>query len=131
MSKQQFAEIRRYLGKSQAQLSVLLCISPKTIQSFEQGLRQVSPHVERQLLFLLSLKRIVDKSILPCWEIQDCPKDWRKQCSAWEYQAGQLCWYITGTFCKGECQENWEKKLNICKKCKVFDILIPWMSALS
>jgi len=131
MNNRQFAAIRNHLGKSQAELSELLCVSPKTIQSLEQGWRGISSHIERQMLFLVFLKRPVDKSMLPCWEIKNCLNEYRRKCVAWEFQAGHLCWYITGTFCQGKCQKNWDQKIDICKDCEVFQTLIPWVSALS
>jgi DNA-binding XRE family transcriptional regulator len=55
MDKTEFSQIRHRLGKTQAQIAQLLGVSPKAIQSFEQGWRNIPTHVERQLLFLLFL----------------------------------------------------------------------------
>ncbi len=125
MQKEKFIRIRHFLGKSQSQLARLLCIAPKTVQSFEQGWRKISTQAERQLLFMLTLKKASDNSIKPCWEIMGCSDEWRRQCSAWELKAGHLCWYITGTYCQGECQDNWADKIEMCQECKVFNSLIP------
>ncbi|MFC1964100.1 helix-turn-helix domain-containing protein [Chloroflexota bacterium] len=125
MEAKEFSLIRHYLGKTQNQLARLLCVSIKAIQSYEEGWRNISPNAERQLLFLLALKRASDESSQDCWEIRNCPNEWKERCSAWEYQAGQLCWFINGTFCQGECQDNWEKKIEICRQCEVFCTMIP------
>ncbi len=125
MDRQQFSQIRRYLGKSQSQLARLLCVSPKTIQSFEHGLRQIPTYIERQTLVLLSLKRSVDATAKPCWEIKNCPSEWRDNCIVWEYKARYFCWFLNGTFCQGECQSTWHKKIEICHQCEVFQAMIP------
>jgi len=120
MDNREFSQIRRSLGKTQVQLARLLSISPKAIQSFEQGWRNIPASAERQLLFLLSLKRSSAKSTRPCWEIGNCPAKWRENCTAWEFNAGYLCWFINGTFCQGKYQENWENKKKMCQQCEVF-----------
>ena len=125
MDKKEFSLIRHYLGKTQKQLALLLCVSHKAIQSFEAGWRHIPVYAERQLLFLLSLKRATDEKAGPCWEIRNCPTEWRENCSAWEFKAGQFCWFINGTFCQGECQENWGTKINLCRQCEVYQSMIP------
>ena len=125
MDRQQFSQIRHTLGKSQSQLARLLCISVKTIQSFEQGLRHISPYIERQMLLLLSLKRMPSDAIItPCWEITKCPDEWRKNCIVWELQARHFCWFINGTYCQGRTQKNWMKKIELCRECEVFKRMI-------
>ena len=125
MDRTEFSRIRSYLGKTQNQLARLLCISPKAIQSFEQGWRKVTPSAERQLLFLLSLERSLDEKTGPCWEIRNCPVEWRTNCTAWEFKAGYFCWFINGTFCQGEVQVNWERKVELCRQCEVFNLMLP------
>ena len=39
MKRKQLAEIRRHLGKTQSQMAQILGVSPKAVQSFEQGWR--------------------------------------------------------------------------------------------
>ena len=56
MNKYRFAEIRAYLGKTQKQMAQLMGTSAKAIESFEQGWRNITPHIERQVYFLLSQK---------------------------------------------------------------------------
>ena len=119
MEGKEFSQIRHYLGKSQSQLARLLCVSNKAIQSIEQGWRNISVNTERQLLFLLSLKRASEGSDGPCWEISNCPVEWRINCAAWEFKAGYFCWFINGTYCQGKLQESWDRKIAICRKCEV------------
>jgi DNA-binding XRE family transcriptional regulator len=120
MQGKEFSNIRHYLGKSQKQLAQLLCVSTKAIQSFEQGWRKIPANAERQLLLFLSFKRSLDNNSVPCWEIKNCPIEWRENCTAWEFKAGYLCWFINGTFCQGKVKESWREKIKICRHCKVF-----------
>ncbi len=124
MKKEEFSQIRHHLGKSQSQLAKLLGISSRTVQSFEQGWRNVPPCIERQLLLLLSLSIHPDRQRKPCWELKHCPDEWRAKCAAWEFKASDLCWFINGTFCNGQSQENWKRKIELCRQCKVFQPLV-------
>ena len=126
MDRQQFSQIRRYLGKSQSQLARLLSISPKTIQSFEQGFRPIPSYIERQVLLFLSLKKLSSEvTVTPCWEIKNCPSEWKQNCFVWELKARHFCWFISGTFCQGECQNTWHKKIKLCRQCEIFRSMIP------
>ena len=125
MEKEEFSKIRRHLGKTQLQLAQLLGTSLKAIQSFEQGWRDIPVHVERQVLFLLVQKKSPRKKNRPCWVIRKCPVEIRQNCPAWEFQVGHLCWFINGTICQGQVQERWEKKMKICRQCKVFRNTLP------
>jgi len=125
MDSKEFSQIRHHLGKTQNQLARLLCVSPKAVQSFEQGWRHIPVNVERQLLFLLSLKRASDENKRPCWEIKNCPVEWRDNCSAWELKAGHFCWFINGTFCQGKIHESWDDKIIFCRTCEVYKSMLP------
>lgn len=131
MESREFAQMRHYLGKTQNQMALLLCVSPKSVQSFEQGWRNVPASVERQLLFLLFLKRDSISADKQCWEIRDCPAEWREKCAAWEFQAGHYCWFINGTFCRGRFEHTWKKKLEICRSCQVFLSTVPFPASPS
>ena len=125
MDRMEFSQIRQSLDKTQAELARLLCVSPRAVQSFEQGWRDIPAGAERQLLFIISLKKSSDAIGVPCWETQDCPLEWKENCAAWEYKVGHFCWFINGTFCQGKSQENWEKKIKLCRQCKVFQSMLP------
>lgn len=120
MNKESFSKIRHRMGKTQKELAQLLGISLKAIQSFEQGWRKIPAHVERQALFLLTLRSGTRARISPCWKIRKCPSRTKKICPAWEFKVGHLCWFINGTICQGKPQKSWAQKMLLCKKCQVF-----------
>ncbi len=126
MKKEEFSRIRRYLEKTQGQLAQLLGVSPKAIQSFEQGWRKIPVHIERQVLLLVALKKgAAAQETGPCWEIHECPVEIREHCPAWEFQASHLCWFINGTICQGKVRESWQKKMKLCRQCDVFQDMLP------
>jgi len=120
MNQQGFQASRQQLGRTQKQLSELLGTSLKAIQSFEQGWRKVPVHIERQMLFLLALQKKGKGDSRPCWDVRNCSMETRRDCPAWELDAGSLCWFINGTFCQGKPQSNWSSKIKLCRKCEVF-----------
>jgi hypothetical protein len=120
MNPQEFHVIREQLGKTQRQLSALLGTSLKAVQSFEQGWRKVPVHIERQILFLLTCRKIKVREGRPCWEIQKCLLETRQACPAWEFNAGHLCWFINGTICHGVPRTSWTSKMRLCRTCEVF-----------
>lgn len=120
MERREFIEIRHHMGRTQAQLARLLCISEKAVQSFEQGWRKIPASVERQLLLLSSLETARNTDVLPCWEIKNCPNEWRENCIAWEYRVRHYCWLLTGTYCQGTLQKSWKSKVELCHRCEVF-----------
>lgn len=124
MDNVEFSRIRKYLNKTQVELARLLSVSPKAIQSFEQGWRNISPSIERMLLFLL-INKTAPQYNMPCWESTNCDKKKKENCPAWEFKAGNLCWFINGTICHGEIQKNWQDKMTICRECDVFKNLLP------
>ncbi len=125
MEKQELVKIRKYLGKTQIQLAQLLGLSLKAIHSFEQGWRNIPAYVERQVLFLLVANEDLIKNKKACWAIKNCPMITRQKCPAWEFQLGQLCWFINGTLCQGKEQKNWFEKIKICRSCSVFTSMMP------
>jgi DNA-binding XRE family transcriptional regulator len=120
LNQNEFGFLRKKLGKTQKQMAELLGISIKAIQSFEQGWRKVPLHIERQVFFLMAAKVQNSGNSRPCWKIRGCsPKD-RNLCPAWEFQVGNLCWFINGTICQGKSRGKWSQKMAFCKKCEVF-----------
>jgi len=121
MESIEFKEIRAKFKKTQKELAEILGVSIKAIHSYEQGWRRIPHHVERQLLYLFS-KIILGKgkSSGKCWDILDCPDDMCQQCPAWEFDSGDLCWFINGTKCSGTNHKSWEEKMKECRNCKVF-----------
>ena len=124
MDNKDFLSARKKLGKTQKEIAGLLGTSQKAVQSYEQGWRSVPTHAERQVLFLLSMVRGIKKSQKPCWIIKKCHSKRKKQCPAWEFKAGRLCWFINGTMCEGRIQRDWQKKMGICRSCEVVMALL-------
>ena len=122
MDSKEFIAIRNELGKTQSELSKILCVSTKAIQSFEQGWRKIPNYIERELLLLHASVKISgnDTEGKACWEITGCPDEWRSKCIVAEQNIKNFCWYMNGTFCHGEYQKDWNKKISICKECEVF-----------
>ncbi len=125
MEQGEFVEIRKRLGKTQKEMSRLLGVSLKGVKSFEQGWRKVPVHVERQMLFLLSRKEPPGQIGKNCWQIKKCSKKQKENCPAWEFQAGHLCWFISGTLCSGKVHQDWHEKMKLCRKCEVFKSMLP------
>jgi DNA-binding XRE family transcriptional regulator len=127
MDKKEFSQIRHRLEKTQTEMAQLLGVSSKAIQSFEQGWRNIPVHVERQALFLVARQTSKKRGKRPCWVVLHCPMKTRRNCPAWEFQSGELCWFINGTICQGSVQESWPSKMKICRRCKV---LRPVLSSI-
>ena len=126
MEKEEFVEARTKLNKTQKEMSQLLGVSVKAIYSYEQGWRSVPTHVERQIFFLLSRKRGAQNlsKAKPCWTIKKCPPKRRRECPAYEYNAGKFCWLVNGTICECKAQKNWKEKMKICRECAVMNNLL-------
>jgi hypothetical protein len=123
MDKIEFKSFRKKLNKTQKQMAQLLGTSLKAVHSYEQGWRSVPPAVERQVYFLVS--RLNSKKAKRfCWDIKKCPIEQKRQCPAWEFKSGDLCWFINGTICEGGVQKNWKDKIKICRSCKVLSGLL-------
>ncbi len=125
MTREEFSKVRHLLGKTQKEMAQLMGTSKKAIEAFEQGWRGVPPYVERQALFLMACVNISKEKPSPCWEILGCSLEKCRNCPAWEFRLGHLCWFINGTMCRGEAQKNWENKMRICRDCRVFKGVIP------
>lgn len=125
LDKSEFLKIRRYLKKTQRQLAQLLGVSLKAIQSFEQGWRNIPCHVERHLLFLLKKSECCEAFDKSCWNCLNCSSEQREECPAWEYQVGNLCWFINGTICDGTPKNTWKEKMVNCRRCEVFKSHFP------
>ena len=119
MDSKEIVDIRKKLGKTQKELANLLGISLKAVCSYEQGWRTIPTHVERQVIFLLAKKHLPNRKNVNCWDIRSCPDTKKTQCPAWEFNSGDLCWFIGGTICDNVIHKTWEKKLEMCKGCVV------------
>jgi hypothetical protein len=120
VDSEEFLYFREKLKRTQREMAHLLGTSVKAIHSYEQGWRSVPSHVERQVFFLAYMMKGKKKSQKPCWFVKKCPPERKKRCPAWEFQAGNLCWFINGTICEGVVQKDWSEKMKICHTCEVF-----------
>jgi len=124
MNNNEFSQIRSILGKTQEQMSRILCVSPKGIQSFEQGWRKIPTNIEREMLLLLHLKTSA-RRVRACWEVMKCPAEWKNNCIVWDLQIGDFCWYFSGTSCQGQVKKTWHEKIESCRKCEVYQSMFP------
>jgi len=126
MNRVEFAAVRKRLGKTQQEMARLLGTSVKAVHSYEQGWRNIPPHAERQILFLLVHAEGLGATGSPCWDILDCPDERKARCPAWEFGVGAFCWFINGTICGGEARPSWEEKMTMCRSCKVLEPVMPY-----
>ena len=123
MDTKEFTYFRNKLKKTQKEMAQLLGTSIKAVHSYEQGWRKIPTHAERQILFLASRMRGNKSPRKSCWAIKKCPPEKKKQCPAWEFRAGDLCWFINGTICENVVQKDWAEKIKICRSCEVLSPL--------
>lgn len=119
MDKAGFTRARALLGKSQRELARLLGISPKAVESYEQGWRKVPSNVERMLYFLLF--KLNEKSFAhenPCWSMKSCSDESRKECIAYVTGEGHFCWFFTGGLCASAKASGIGERY--CYTCEVF-----------
>ena len=124
MERTEFKKLRAKLKKTQAQMAQLLGVSLKAVHSYEQGWRKVPAAVERQMYFLTVKQSTKTGKVKACWQIKNCSPEQKTNCPAWEFGAGELCWFINGTICDGTAQKDWKEKMKICRTCEVFEPLI-------
>lgn len=120
MEIDEFVLFRKKLNKTQVQMAQLLGVSLKAVHSYEQGWRTIPTHVERQLLFLVSKKTGAAEKKKQCWVANNCHRERKNQCPAWEFKSGKLCWFINGTICEGHAHKTWKDKIAVCRSCDYF-----------
>ena len=120
MTQEEFKHFRKRLNRTQKEMAQLLGTSIKAIHSYEQGWRTVPVAVERQIYFLIAHLPENHNGRKACWTIKKCPARVKRQCPAWEFKAGKLCWFINGTLCEAEPQHNWQEKIATCRACEAF-----------
>lgn len=119
MDSQQFKKWRERLNKTQKEIAQLLGVSLKAVQGYEQGWRSIPPYVERQMYFLLSRLDENSENRKPCWDVRNCPTKVKEQCPAWEFNAGDLCWFVSRTICCSDDRKDWQEKIKFCRSCEV------------
>jgi len=124
MDAAEFKTYRSEMKKSQLRMAQLLGVSLKAVQGYEQGWRNIPPSIERQVLFLVYQLRVPIGERKTCWETKKCHHQKRAQCPAHEFNLGHLCWFVNGTMCEGMPQKSWAKKIEACRKCEMFKLLM-------
>ncbi|MCG8550689.1 MAG: helix-turn-helix transcriptional regulator [Desulfobacterales bacterium] len=120
MISNEFKILRSRLNRTQKEMAQLLGVSVKAIHSYEQGWRKIPGHVERQVYFLFSRTLRGSGKKKKCWDLLKCPKEQKSRCPAYEFQSGDMCWFVNGTRCGGKIHDSWEKKMEECRSCDVF-----------
>ncbi|WP_300672909.1 two-CW domain-containing protein [Desulfoluna sp.] len=119
MDSKEFATIRKRLARTQKGMAEVLGTSVKAVHSYEQGWRSIPAHVEKQLLFLLVRQK--GGGGAPCWRVRQCEPERKKKCPAWEFQAGDMCWFLAGTLGDDMGAASWDDKMKRCRECAVLD----------
>ncbi len=111
---------------SQSELSDLLGVSQRTVQSCEQGWRNPSPAVEKSVLLLLLASRHGSEfGMKVCWDSLNCSDDDRRNCLVYQSRQGHLCWLLTGNICQGRRMRKWGDKKSMCMQCSFFKEMLP------
>jgi hypothetical protein len=62
-----------------------------------------------------------------CWQFKKCGREAGGRqspelgvCTAYIRDAGQACWMVAGTFCRGEVQGVFAEKLASCERCDFY-----------
>jgi len=124
MDSQEFKKWRKKLNKTQKEIAQLLGTSIKAVQGYEQGWRNIPTHVERQMFFLLSRIDKNPNGRKPCWVIKNCPPKVKEQCPAWEFNAGEFCWFVSRTICCSDDRKGPEEKIKFCRSCEILKSLL-------
>ncbi len=123
MTAKEFSAHRKKLCKTQKTLAKLLGVSLKAVQSYEQGWRSIPLYIERKIFFLLvNQRREGVTKRKNCWDLKKC--GCKKECPAWEFQAGHLCWFLNGTLCNCTSDQEETDKIEICRTCDVLTSML-------
>jgi DNA-binding XRE family transcriptional regulator len=124
VEKDSFVLIRKKMNRTQKQLSELLGVSLKAIHSYEQGWRKIPLHIERQLWFLIYQKKYKgkNKKAQSCWERKSC--EMKDECPAFEFQCGDMCWFVCGTKCECTRDVDVREKMHVCRNCNILKTLL-------
>ena len=120
MTKKEFSRIRKMLKKTQKETAILMGISQKAVESYEQGLRNIPRNIERImyfLLFKLNMDKLEQGEL--CWNEKGCSPEIRRNCVAWIAKEGFFCWFLTGKTCMGQKMVSVKYSQN-CFDCNFF-----------
>lgn len=100
MNSEFIKKARARMGMTQKALATALRLSPKAIQSYEQGWRAVPEPIAAHLLTLLAVCGGGGRPEIPCWVVTRCPPERRRGCPARATTRGAFCWMVSGTACR-------------------------------
>ena len=116
-----FRHVRDALGITQREMAIILGLSDKAIQSYEQGWRKTPESVFRTLNVVYVTHRLRNRrGAFACWKARGCPAEMRKNCRTFKMGAGHLCWLVSGNKCNGQEFRTFEEKNQVCQRCKVY-----------
>lgn len=110
--------VRKRLGVTQSGMAELLRVSPKAVQSYEQGWRRLPQPLFAQLLVLLALHRDRSQTRPPCWDLTGCSKQDRSACPSSTLGSGRFCWFVSGKTCRRSTQRQ-DPGVMRCENCVV------------
>lgn len=121
----EFRAARSQLQVSQQEMAKMLGLSPKTVQSYEQGWRRPSRSILRLVYVLCATARAAQgEGKIACWKVKHCADEVRRQCRAYLFKVGNLCWLITGTKCSGKELHTLARKDEVCSRCMVYQRVV-------
>ena len=91
--------VRSKLGLSQSQLASVMGVSPRAVQSYEQGWRKPPQPFATQLMTVLALHVGHPDHFTPCWSLTGCQDAKRGTCRAVTVGRGSFCWLLAGRAC--------------------------------
>lgn len=113
--------VRAALELGQQEMAALLGVSPRTIQSCEQGWRRPSAALEKSLVLLrLANAHGANLGDAVCWRVLECDEEARRGCLVYHCRQGHLCWMLSGNLCRGRPVRSWEQKKAVCGSCNFF-----------
>jgi len=113
------------LGLIQSAFARLLGVSPRAVQSWEQGGRSPTAAAERSMLLLLLAHRNGARlAELVCWDHTQCLRERREECIVHRCRQGHLSWFMTGNACQGKDVRTWRGRKPACGNCGFMHVLL-------
>jgi len=98
------------LWKANREISEVNRRITRTAEDIRGIMRQV---VEKNDLAL----RFENPALARCWEVMNCAEE---QCPSYELTENLRCWEVSGTYCNGEAQGRFARKIDDCRNCDVY-----------